>query len=116
AEQLKAAVQDEDANVRHFVGQLLVSMGIVELDNAPLADVASTACPVKRRKLAVSLFEAILCDADRDLRQAAAEALGRLGDPRAQSALVRVQSDIDPSVRAAAEAALSALAQPMVQV
>ena len=36
--------------------------------------------PAKRRKLAVSLFVSLLCDVDRDLRQAAAEALGRLGN------------------------------------
>ena len=63
----------------------------------------------KRRKLAGSLFLAVLCDADRDLRQAAAEALGRLGEQRAQSALARAARDLDAAVRAAAEHALQLL-------
>jgi HEAT repeat protein len=63
----------------------------------------------KRRKLAVSLFLAILCDPDRDLRQAAAEALGRLGERRAESGLVRARRDPDADVRSAVERALQAL-------
>jgi HEAT repeat protein len=47
-----------------------------------------------------------LCDADRDLRQAAAEALGRLGDERAKSPLLRALGDPDPGVRDAVEAAM----------
>jgi HEAT repeat protein len=65
----------------------------------------------KRRKLAVSLFLAILCDPDRDLRQAAAEALGRLGERRAEPALARTLRDPDAVVRSAAEQALQALAE-----
>ena len=69
----------------------------------------SVSSPEKRRKLAVSLFNAALCDVDRDVRQAAAEALGRLGDARAQSALTRTLADADAGVRLAAEAALKSL-------
>jgi HEAT repeat protein len=60
----------------------------------------------RRRKLAVSLFLAILCDLDRDLRQAAAQALGQLGDARSESGLMRAIGDADPGVRVAAEHAL----------
>jgi HEAT repeat protein len=110
--ELKAALQDDDGNVRHFVGQLLVSLGAMDPDLAPAADpqAALDSSPVKRRKLAVTLFAALLCDPDRVLRQAAAEALGYLGDPRAQSALLRAQADADPGVSAAAQRAVQTLA------
>jgi len=109
--ELKSALQDEDSNVRHFVGQLLVGLGIMEPEAAPGAEVAALSSPAKRRKLAASLFGAMLCDPDRDLRQAAAEALGRLGDDRAKSALLRAQTDEDAGVRAAAEQALETLSR-----
>jgi HEAT repeat protein len=103
---------DRDPDVRHFVGQLLVSLGAAEPEAA--AETAgsdmSASTLEKRRKLAVSLFLAILCDADRDLRQASAEALGRLGERRAESALVRALRDPDAAVRSAAERALQVLA------
>ncbi len=109
--QLKSALHDNDPAVRHFIGQLLISLGTVEPEAAPSASTEDllAASPAKRRKLAVSLFVAVLCDADRDLRRAAAEALGRLGDPRAQSPLMRLQIDPDPGVRDAADAAILAL-------
>ena len=110
-EQLKSALQDGDSNVRHFVGHLLVNLGAVEADLAPAAtegEELSVSSASKRRKLAVSLFVALLVDADRDVRQAAAEALGRLGDERAKPPLVRALADGDISVREAAEEALHA--------
>jgi len=111
-EELKPALYDRDPEVRHFVGQLLVSLGAVEPEATPEpteGDMSATT-QEKRRKLAVSLFLAILCDPDRDLRQAAAEALGRLGERRAESALARTLRDPDATVRSAAERALQALA------
>jgi len=111
-EDLKPALYDRDPDVRHFVGQLLVSLGAMEPDATPAAEAGqdSVASMEKRRKLASSLFLAILCDSDRDLRQAAAEALGRLGERRAESGLVRALRDSDADVRSAAERALQALA------
>lgn len=111
-EELRSALQDNDPGVRHFVGQLLVNLGALEPEAAPGASAEDflPSSPAKRNKLAVSLFVAVLCDSDRDLRQAAAEALGRLGDPRAESALARLQTDPDAGVRAAAEQAILALA------
>jgi HEAT repeat protein len=113
-EELKPALYDRDPDVRRFVGQLLVSLGAAEPEaTAETAGTDMSASTLeKRRKLAVSLFLAILCDADRDLRQAAAEALGRLGERRAESALVRALRDPDAVVRSAAEHALLALAAP----
>jgi HEAT repeat protein len=57
----------------------------------------------------VGLFLALLSDADRDLRQAAANALGQLGDGRAESGLSRALGDDDLDVRSACEHALKAL-------
>jgi HEAT repeat protein len=113
AEELKPALYDRDPDVRHVVGQLLVSLGAMEPEASaePAAGEVSASSVEKRRKLAVSLFLAILCDPDRDLRQAAAEALGRLGERRAEPALARTLRDPDAVVRSAAEQALQALAQ-----
>src|SRR5262249_10731528 len=64
----------------------------------------------KRRRMATSLFIAmVLEDGDRDVRQAAAEALGRLGGERARHALTRAASDLDGDVAAATQMALQAL-------
>ena len=110
-EELRPALYDHDPEVRHLVNQLLVALGAMEpeLTNAAAPADVSVASSEKRRKLAVSLFLAILCDADRDLRQAAAEALGRLGTRRAEPALLRALQDPDADVRAAAERALQAI-------
>ena len=112
-EELKPALYDRDPDVRHFVGQLLVGLGAVEPEASPepaAAELSASALE-KRRKLAVSLFLAILCDPDRDLRQAAAEALGRLGERRAEPALARAMRDPDAVVRSAAGQALHALGE-----
>jgi HEAT repeat protein len=111
-EGLKPALYDRDPDVRRLVGQLLVSLGAMEPEGStePAANEMSASAVEKRQKLAVGLFLAILCDADRDLRQAAAEALGRLGERRAESALTRALRDPDAAVRSAAERGLQMLA------
>jgi HEAT repeat protein len=112
-EKLKSALEQSDSNVRHFVGQLLVNLGEAEPGltvppaQAPEEEL-TVSSSAKRRKLAVSLFVSLLVDADRDLRQAAAEALGRLGDERAKPRLARAVGDADAGVRDAAEQALRA--------
>lgn len=68
--------------------------------------------PEKNLRHAVNLFAAILGDTDRDLRQAATEALGRLGGPRAESALTRALRDPDAGVQSAAELALKSFQRP----
>jgi HEAT repeat protein len=107
-EKLKPALDDDDPEVRHFVSHLLSGVGIVtNAFEPPMAPQPAPSVPKERlHKLAVSLFLAILCDSDRDLRQAAAEALGRLADRRAEGPLVRALGDSDSGVRQAAEQAL----------
>lgn len=111
AGQLKVAIQDADPAVRFFVAQLLVNMGEISAESisgfAPDEQLTSPA--TKRKRMATSLFVSMLEDSDRDVRQAAAEALGHLGGERARQALNRNVSDPDGDVAAAAQIALQAL-------
>jgi len=88
----------------------LVSVGVIEPGSAELPpEEPAMEGQSQSQKLAVSLFITLLGDADRDLRHAAADALGRLGDPKAETALVRALGDTDEGVRLAVEEALRAL-------
>jgi HEAT repeat protein len=111
-EELRPALEDDNADVRHFVGSVLAGLGKAPQRSKPPQPVPGpddeTTFVVRenRRKLALSLFMAIICDADRDLRQAAAESLGRIGDRRVEPALLRAAADQDASVRSAVSKAL----------
>jgi HEAT repeat protein len=111
AEKLKVAIQDAEPAVRFFVAQLLVNLGEMSpeafLGFKPQESLTSPA--EKRKRMAVSIFIALLQDRDRDARQAAAEALGRLGDERARQALTRTADDLDGDVAAATHMSLQAL-------
>jgi HEAT repeat protein len=116
AEKLKQAIQDAEPAVRFFVAQLLVNLGEMSpeafLGFTPVDTVTSPA--EKRKRMAASIFIALLEDRHRDVRQAAAEALGRLGDDRAEQALTRASGDPDGDVAAATRMALQALkSQPL---
>ena len=111
-EDLRGGLYDSDSDVRYFIGHLLVRLGAMEPESAvgtALAEPPPTLAE-RQRKLAVNLFLAILGDHDRDLRQACAEALGRLGERRAEPSLIRALQDPDPGVRYASERALQAIA------
>ena len=58
---------------------------------------------------AFAILADLLRDHDRDLRLAAAEALGELQDQNAVPNLTAASRDADPFVRQAAESALAAL-------
>ena len=112
AEKLKLAIQDAEPAVRFFVAQLLINLGEMSPEAiagfTPEDQLASPA--TKRRRMATNLFIAMLYeDGDRDVRQAAAEALGRLGGERARHALTRAAGDPDGDVAAATQIALQAL-------
>jgi HEAT repeat protein len=112
AEKLKASLQDPDLAVRQLVSQVLINLGVTGPSRSAAVGAESVeveSSPSKRCKLAVSLLMAVLCDLDADLRQAAAEALGELGDERAGPALLRAKADEDPGVRTSAEIALRRL-------
>lgn len=111
AEKLKVAIQDADPAVRFFVAQLLVNLGEMSpealLGFSPEDQLASPA--IKRKRMGTNLFIALLEDRDRDIRQAAAQALGYLGGERARQALIRAGNDPDGDVAAATQMALQAL-------
>jgi HEAT repeat protein len=111
AEQLKVLIQDAEPAVRFFVAQLLVSFGEMAPEGAlALASDEQLASPaIKRRRMATGFFVGLLEESDRDVRQAAAEALGRLGGDRARQALTRLATDHDGDVAAATQMALQAL-------
>ena len=111
-QELKAGLEDKDPEVRHLAGKLLASLGHEATAVAAAAsseDHLSVTSLEKRRKLAVSLFLATLCDEDPDLRQAAAESLGRMGDHRALAGLQKALGDADEGVRLAVEEAVKTL-------
>jgi HEAT repeat protein len=59
--------------------------------------------------MGLPLLADLLFDRDRDLRVAAAEALGRLREPGASTVLAAAARDADLAVQQAAQAALAAL-------
>jgi HEAT repeat protein len=59
-----------------------------------------------RQQVAIEVLTKTLGDYDRDLRFAAAEALGRIGDARLSPSLLPVLKDVDAWVRGAAADAL----------
>jgi HEAT repeat protein len=111
-EKLKVAIQDAEPAVRFFVAQLLVNLGEMSSDTLLgfSAEDQLTSPAIKRKRMATSLFIALLEDRDRDVRQAAAEALGHLGGERAKQALTRAGSDPDGDVVAATQMALQTIA------
>jgi len=111
AEKLKGAIKDAEPVVKYFVTQLLVNMGALPSDAiAGLASEDRMTSPAdKRKQMATHLFITLLEDPDRDVRQAAAEALGHLGGKRAKQALTRTATDPDGDVAAATQMALQAM-------
>jgi len=113
-EDLDLLLQERDSEARYFVEHLVsgVRAGVPAQAAAAASADSSASATGRRRKLAATLFLAVLCDQDRDLRQAAAEALGELGEGRAVSALIRALGDPDPSVRTTVEQSLRLLGAP----
>jgi len=111
AEQLKLAIQDAEPAIRFFVAQLLINLGALAPDTVfgltPEDHLVSPA--VKRKRMATHIFIGLLEDPDRNVRQAAAESLGRLGGERARQALTRTAGDADGDVAVAIQMALQAL-------
>lgn len=104
--ELRAALDFGDSAVRYAATSVLGRMGKLTDKPAGVSDGTTvlTAAGQKRRKV-FSVFVELLQDADRDVRLASVQSLGRLGDPRAASSLMTAMSDTDEGVRhAAAEA------------
>ncbi|HSH93323.1 MAG TPA: HEAT repeat domain-containing protein, partial [Roseimicrobium sp.] len=99
----------KDYWVRQAAGDMVHRLGD-GTDHRLSAELSTFADPVQRKKLgALQALLATIKDTDRDLRQASAECLGKLGDSRAAEALVEALTDSDEWVRQSAAEALVAL-------
>jgi HEAT repeat protein len=107
APQLKSSLKDQEYWVRQATANILARIGEIKPGEPRTAALAE---PLHyRRQAAVEALILTLTDYDRDLRLAAVDALGRIGQRLAISALQRSQQDPDPDVRAAANQALDTI-------
>ena len=106
--ELKAALKDKEYWVRQAAAQAMQKISDVRAQEPALLGGMTDPLQYKRQAAADALLEA-LGDLDRDLRQAAAEGLGRIGDGRANESLVEALQDPDRWVRTAAAQALESL-------
>jgi HEAT repeat protein len=109
APELRGALGSGDWAVRRAAAYVLEQLGESQTPTVeqPATEMPS---PARRRQQAVlTVFADLLKDADTDLRLAAAETLGRLGDARGRSPLMTALKDADRGVRLAAAHALADL-------
>ncbi len=107
--ELRSAHESGDWFVRQAAAGVLKQLGENQSQAGEHSD-TEIATPARRRqKLVLSAFLDLLEDDDGDLRLAAAETLGRLGDARARSPLMSALTDMDKEVRLAATVALANL-------
>ena len=104
---LKAALTDREYWVRQAAAQAMHRITDVTPHQPALG--GFTEPEDHKRLAAANAFLETLGDEDRDLRQAAAEALGRIGDFRAIDALAQALQDPDHWVCVAVAGALDAL-------
>ena len=111
-----AALQDNDSEVRQQAVVALVSLGWQPVDETQSVLLAVAQQDWDRAvslgSVALAPLVAALRDNDSGVRQQAAVALGRLGDPRALAPLVAALRDNDSGVRQQAAAALGWLGDP----
>src|SRR5262249_12297417 len=109
APDLRAAFNSGGPAVRYQASMVLQQIGekSKQQDRLEGPDVLTAAGQKQRQVL--SAFVDFLKDADPDIRLAAAETLGRLGDQRAASPLMTALSDSDETVRRAASKSLEFL-------
>jgi HEAT repeat protein len=105
--ELKAALKHKEYWVRQAATEALAQVTQVPATE-PQLNAFTDPVHYKHRAAVDALLEALV-DHDRDLRQAAAESLGRLGDTRAAALLSGALQDEDVWVRKSAEEALRAL-------
>ena len=106
------ALKNKDYWVRQAAADVLAKVRRLHTAAAPTTQPDLAQPAGQRRQLALEMFLATLQDFDRELRVAAAEALGRLGEKAATPALTAGLQDPDLAVRAAVQQALRALRQP----
>jgi HEAT repeat protein len=109
APELRIALGSADWAVRRAAAYVLEQLGERQAPTVQQPD-AGMATPARRRQQAVlTVFLDLMQETDGDLRLAAAESLGRLGDARARAPLMTALTDVDKAVRLAAAHALADL-------
>jgi HEAT repeat protein len=104
---LKIALKDREYWVRQSAADVLQKISAMPIFEPRLGGISN---PLNyRQQAALEALVVGLCDADRDLRLAAAEALGRIGDQRSIQALSRSLLDADNWVRDACARSLKLL-------
>jgi HEAT repeat protein len=98
---LKALQADRDYWVRHTAAEVIQRITNAKKTDDP-APTPATEIMRRRQTAGIEAIIDALSDWDRDVRQAAAEALGRISDSRAAQALARALEDTDRWVRQAA--------------
>ena len=107
--ELRSALDSGDWFVRQAAAGVLKQLGENQPQPGDHPDTEMATPARRRQKLVLSAFLDLLQDADGDLRLAAADCLGRLGDARARSPLMTALTDLDQAVRRAATEALASL-------
>ena len=104
---LQLALKNKEYWVRYTAADVLNKLGNAQPQTAPLVTEADGAR--QKRQAATTILLGLLDDYDRDFRQAAAEALGRLALPETIRPLINRMSDSDRGVQIAAARSLEAL-------
>jgi HEAT repeat protein len=105
--QLKIALKDREYWVRQSAADVLQKVSAMPVFEPRLGGISNPL--LHRQQSALEALVVGLCDVDRDLRLAAAEALGRIGDQRSIQALSRSLLDADIWVRDACAGSLKLL-------
>lgn len=118
AELIAALKSETDPRKRDRAAQNLMNIGppaveplIVELKRADKRTKVSIIriLGVIRERKSVDPLTECLRHQDREIRKCAADALGKIGDPRARLTLMKAQRDMDPAVKTAVKRALERL-------
>ncbi len=104
---LQTALKSHEYWVRHSAADTLKKLGVSQESETTFITDSDGA--LRKRHAAQSILVAMLGDNDREFRQAAAEALGRIGLSEALPPLTQRLSDSDPGVQTAAARSLEAL-------
>jgi HEAT repeat protein len=104
---LQAALKSHEYWVRHSAADALKKLGVSQEREGSLATDSDGA--LRKRQAAQAVLISMLSDSDREFRQAAAEALGRIGLADSIPALAQRLADGDRGVQAAAARSLEGL-------
>ena len=109
APELRAACDSSDPSIRFLAVTVLQKMGESSIPQIVSKTPTAMAEAGYKQRMMFSVFTELLGDADRDLRLAAVQVLGRLGDARALESLKPALADADESVRRAAAKSIERL-------